>query len=231
MSDSPYFDDPAEDEDKNLSEEEKEAKKARFDPDYRPIVEEKFVRTPYRGDGANVEPLARTMPFIEDGEYMVGRVDDQINYFSNKSSRSQKIYKRFKKQEFWISAFIPFVITLSGFGFVDAIPPVPGTKLTVAVVLQITAALGGVYLAYLSKYEDLEKHFNIWKEYRATCEELLHEKYLYLAKAEPYDESDAYPLFVMRVESILHKETQRWMQIQRKEDTKKKSSDTNESKE
>lgn len=186
--------------------------------------EETSTRVDYRGEGENVDPLARKMSYIDDAEYMKSRVDDQINFFNSKSSQAKKNYRRLKNREILISSMIPFVITLSGFGFAANDLQIT-ENFGFDTILQIAAALGGVYLVVINKKEDLEKNFTIWKEYRATCEQLQHERYLYLAKAEPYDEDDAFALFVTGIEGILHKETQRWMQIQRS-DQKKKSEDT-----
>ncbi|MEM6299184.1 MAG: DUF4231 domain-containing protein [Bacteroidota bacterium] len=183
--------------------------------------EEVVERVKYRGKGENFEPLPRKKGYMYDDSYLTERLDGQIAYFNAKSSKAQKQYKKFKKREFVISASIPILITLAGFGFVENFEIYGPLGFGLAHLLQIIAAAGGAYLAYLSQFQGLEGYLAIWKEYRATCEQLQHERYLYLAKAEPYDEDDAFPILVTSIENILHKENQRWMQVQRGEKKKK----------
>ncbi len=182
--------------------------------------EGKTQRIKYRGAEENFEPLPRKKGFMYDDDYLSERLDGQIKYFNTKSSKAQKQYKKFKKREFVISASIPILITLSGFGFVENFEIYKPLGFGLVHLLQIIAAAGGAYLAYLSQFQGLEGYLTIWKDYRATCEQLQHERYLYLAKAEPYDEDDAFPILVTSIENILHKENQRWMQIQRSEKKK-----------
>ncbi len=81
-------------------------------------------------------------------------------------------------------------------------------------VLLVVAAFGGVVQVIFNKMIDLEEHFKLWKDYRSTCEALQREQLLYRTRTEPYDEDDAFPVFVEKIESILNNEQQKWKQRQ-----------------
>ena len=54
-----------------------------------------------------------------------------------------------------------------------------------------------------------------WNEYRANAESLKQEKYLYLARVEPYNGNQPFELLVQRVEALLKSETRGWAQVMR----------------
>jgi hypothetical protein len=54
-----------------------------------------------------------------------------------------------------------------------------------------------------------------WNEYRASAESLKQEKFLYLARVEPYDGEQPFELLVQRVEALLMSETTGWAQAMR----------------
>jgi hypothetical protein len=55
-----------------------------------------------------------------------------------------------------------------------------------------------------------------WSSYRWTCEFLKHEKYLFLARTGPYeDSSDARGLLAERTERLVAKEHARWVSARR----------------
>ena len=62
-----------------------------------------------------------------------------------------------------------------------------------------------------------------WISYRSSCEELRHEKYLWLAKAGHYaDAKEPDRLLAERVESIVSTEHAKWVSAQKKVDKKKR---------
>ena len=97
--------------------------------------------------------------------------------------------------------------------------------------LQVVAALGGVALVIMNSFLELDEHHKLWKEYRVTCEMMRHERYMYLTGSEPYDEEDAFPRLVEKIEAISNSETQRWKQIDKKTDKKAKNSTLKEEEE
>jgi hypothetical protein len=164
----------------------------------------------------------REVPVMKDTEYMKLRVDTEIEWFDRKSSFNQQRYKKMKRWEFIIAASIPVVISLSAMSFFENISfwtrmvsieggaTVAEKVFTLASLLQVFAALSGVALVIINKFLELDEYYKNWKEYRVTCETLQHERLKYLTQAEPYDEEEAYSIFVERIEGILNKEIQRW---------------------
>ncbi len=154
------------------------------------------------GEHENFEPLERKQALMYDEDYIKNRLDNQIAWYDRKSSINQKKYKKYKRLEFIIAATIPVITTLTAI--------IPNELLEK--VLLLGAAFGGIVLVVINKTLELEDYFKFWKEYRTTCEALQYERALYLTRSEPYDENDAFPILVQKVESILSKETQRWQQ-------------------
>ena len=169
------------------------------------------------GKFQNYKPINRKLPLMHDDEYIKERLDNQISWYDRKSSINQRKYKKYKRLEFIIAATIPVITTLTAI--------IPNDILEK--VLLMSAAFGGIILVVINKTLELEDYFKFWKEYRTTCEALQYERALYLTRSEPYDEEDAFPLLVQKVESILSKETQRWQQrIKQVDTTVKKSSNS-----
>ncbi|MDW7690773.1 DUF4231 domain-containing protein [Flammeovirgaceae bacterium SG7u.111] len=158
----------------------------------------------FSGEHRNYKPLGRTMPLMTDEEYITNRLDDQMNWFDRKSSLNQKRYKKYKRIEFIIAATIPVLTTMT------AVAKGYDNSETIETVMLVSAALGGIVLVILNKFLELGDFFKYWKEYRAAAEALQYERALYLTRTEPYDEEDAFPKLVEKVESILSKETQKW---------------------
>ncbi len=180
----------------------------------------------FQGSGYNINPIKATSQTMTDKQYIEERLDDQIKYFANKSSKAQKKYKNLKRWEIFIAATIPVIIafsTLSVFEnivFIQNVVKEGGKEVikpvfTLSTVFQIIAALGGVAIVILKGVTDLEEHFKTWKEYRAVEMNLTQEKYKFSTRTEPYDESNAYALLVEQVEQILNKENQKWRSMKK----------------
>ena len=90
------------------------------------------------------------------------------------------------------------------------IPFLSGYVTTESITLKIIVGVLGLIIAAISAINGLFKFQENWITYRTTCESLKHEKYLFLAKAEPYDIDDPYPLLVKRVETLISKENTEW---------------------
>jgi hypothetical protein len=132
-------------------------------------------------------------------EYVEQRVDDQISWYSSKSSAAQKWFKRIRGAEIICAAAIPF---LAGFG---------GSSVAAQIVIGVLGAVIVVLASFLS----LGQHQENWIGYRATCESLKHEKYLYLNQVEPYESEERFSLFVQRIENLISKENSAWSQYAR----------------
>jgi len=182
-----------------------------------------FEKAPeFTGTGTNLNPLQRKKALMTDEEYLVERLEAQMDWYDRKASLYQKKYKFIKRWEIAIAASIPVLI---GFASMSVLENTVLIKETVKLadgalkvmpifnmshLFQIIAALSGVVIIILKGINDLEDYFKNWKEYRLTAENLRQERYKYLTKTEPYDEIDSFPLLVETVEQILNNETQKW---------------------
>ena len=129
-------------------------------------------------------------------DYLVRRVDDQISWYDAKGQSAKRMFSRLRFTEIVMAASIPFVA-----GFEASIPY---SRVIVGVTGVVIAAISGL----LSLYRFQEN----WVEYRISCESLKHEKFLFLTGTVPYDTSDAFTRFVQRVESLISKEHSQWAQ-------------------
>ena len=139
---------------------------------------------------------------ISEAEYFEQRLDDQINWYDKKSASNQKWYKRLRLTEIVFASSIPL---LAGYTQVSGYEK--GFVLAIGIIGLVVAVLAGV----MSLYRFQEN----WNEYRASAESLKQEKYLYLARVEPYDSDQPFELLVQRVETLLKSETTGWAQAMR----------------
>jgi hypothetical protein len=133
---------------------------------------------------------------MNEQEYLQSRVDHQIKWYEAKSAKAQRSYKTLQIFQIAGAAFIPFLSSYS-----DRLAYVPA----VLGILGVLLALAGGLLALYQFHER-------WVEYRATCEALKQEKYLFLTRTEPYDGENALRVFVKRVEGLISHETTTWAQ-------------------
>ena len=139
---------------------------------------------------------------------IIERLEDQISYYDAKSSRCQKSYKGIKLVEIISAALIPFLAALH----------VADTHDYVKAAFAIATALLGVLITILEGVLQLQQYQQIWVTYRATCEALKHEKYTYLARADPYkDAPDPHVMLAERIESLISQEHSKWASVQQKE--------------
>ena len=125
-------------------------------------------------------------------------LEDQIGWYDKKSSGAQRTFKRIKIVEIVSAALIPFLSAVN----------LPRVTL-------ITSALG-VLITILEGMLHLNQYEQNWIGYRATCESLRHEQFLYLGHAAPYAGSqDPRDLLAERVESIVFQENAKWASMRK----------------
>ncbi|MCB1775772.1 MAG: DUF4231 domain-containing protein [Gammaproteobacteria bacterium] len=127
----------------------------------------------------------------EDTGY--ARLEDQIAWFDDRSSTHQAVYRRLKIIAIAAAALVPLVSSLEGYA--------------------VYAGLLGVVVVVIEGWQHVNQHHENWIRYRATCEHLRHEKYLFLAAAGPYrtgDEASRRRLLADRVEAVLAREGVDW---------------------
>ncbi len=122
------------------------------------------------------------------------RLEEQIDWYDRRSVRNQRIYKRLKM----VSIVVAILIPLSA-GFA---PP-------------LAAGTLGALVAIIEAIQQVNQYHHNWTAYRSTCEQLKHEKYLYLGEAGPYaSASNPRALLAERVESLASQEHAKWATAQ-----------------
>ena len=129
----------------------------------------------------------------------VKRLEDQIDWYDKKSSYNQRRFKILKISQIIAGALIPFASSV-------------GAPAAVAGGL-------GVLIVIFEGLQSLSQHQQSWISYRSTCQKLTQEKYLWLAKAGPY-ESAPNPDAVMaeRIEALMSSEITNWSTTTRQKD-------------
>ena len=122
----------------------------------------------------------------------IERLEDQIGWYDRRSVYNQRMYKWLKFVEIAAAAMVPFA---AGLG----------------ISAWVTGGLG-VLIVVVEGVQQINQHYHNWITYRSTCENLKHEKYLYLAKAGPYSSAvDLHALLAERIESLISKEHATWL--------------------
>lgn len=143
-------------------------------------------------------------------EYLVSRVDDQIQWYSKKSSFNKWVYTILQTIEIVLAALIPF---FSGFA----------SNMNWA---SITIGALGVSITIIGSLTKLYKFHENWIHYRSTSEILKYQKHLYITQSAPYNSSDEtiFNLFVRNIEQIVSSENNQWKttnsQIEQSNETK-----------
>lgn len=132
---------------------------------------------------------------MTEQEYIKTRIDDQINWYSDKAT-TNKIWNHCTKGLIIVfSALIPLIAGL------DYYPTIKN------IVLGILGSLITI-LSGLSGFLKLQEK---WTEYRTTSETLKHEKFLFQTKTGPYNtEPEPFNLLVIRTENLVSKEHSIW---------------------
>ena len=126
-------------------------------------------------------------------QYMKERVDDQLAWYSMKSTANKNWHFRLQLITLVAAALVP-IISLSS--------PEWSVRILAALMGSIAAIAAGVVTLY--QFRDL------WTNYRSTAEQLKYEKYLFLTGSEPYNRDDCFPQFVSNVENIILQENRGW---------------------
>jgi Protein of unknown function (DUF4231) len=125
------------------------------------------------------------------------RLQDQLDWYSAKSSQNKSWFQGLKMLTIVSAALIPVLVTSH----------VPYGS-------QVSAALG-VLIAIVEGLQQLKQYHGNWISYRSTAEALKHEQFLYLAKAGPYISADhAQSMLAERIESLITQEEGKWVSTQ-----------------
>jgi Protein of unknown function (DUF4231) len=69
----------------------------------------------------------------------------------------------------------------------------------------------GALIAVIEGIQRVYQYHANWLSYRATCQGLKREKFLYLAKAGPYAAADSDVLLAERIEVLISRENAQWV--------------------
>lgn len=133
---------------------------------------------------------------------IMDRLEDQIGWYDRKSQINQRYYKRIKITEIVAAALIPLL----------SASKLPHTAYASAGLGVLITVLEG--LLHLNQFQQN------WTTYRSTCEQLKHEKYLYLGGAPPYSnatDAERRAILADRVESLVSQEHAKWASLQAKD--------------
>jgi Protein of unknown function (DUF4231) len=120
------------------------------------------------------------------------RLEDQIAWYDSKSSHNQRWFKGLKVLQ---------IVTAA------AIPVAAGADAA-------TWLLGGAgaLIVVLEGLQQLQQYQQNWTTYRATCERLKHEKFLFISQAGPYAATpEPEAMLAERVEGLVSQEQAAWV--------------------
>ncbi len=125
------------------------------------------------------------------GSSTQARLRDQISWYDAKSGANQRWFKRIKIAQIVLAASIPV-----------AAGPAPTWLVGAA----------GALIAVLEGVQQLQQYQQNWTSYRATCEQLKHEQFLFEARAGAYKEAqDPEVVLAERIEGIVSQEHAAWV--------------------
>ncbi len=132
----------------------------------------------------------------------MGRLDDQICWYNRRSERNRRWYTALRITVIIVAALIPVLAS------------VPLPFLSATGVPNWVLGILGAAVVVIEGIQQLNQHHSNWISFRSTCEDLKHEKYLYLAKAGRYAAADAHALLAERVEALVSQEHAKWASTQ-----------------
>lgn len=135
---------------------------------------------------------------MDEQTYLKERLDNQINWYSSKSSEAQSWYKRLKFADNLLALLIVPISYYSDSCW----------------WFKYAGIVAGILIALSNFFQSMNKYHENWIQYRSTAEILKHERYLYLTRSGGYANSpNAFNELVERCESIISSENIDWAQL------------------
>jgi hypothetical protein len=124
------------------------------------------------------------------------RIEEQIEWYDRKSAHAQRWFKGLK---------IAQIVTAA------AIPVMAGNSAPAWLV-----GGAGALIVVLEGLQQLQQYQQNWASYRATCERLKHERFLFMAQAGPYGTNpNPEAMLAERVEGLVSQEHAAWVSQQK----------------
>jgi len=136
-------------------------------------------------------------------DYIKTRLENQISWYDTKS-KSAKCY----------SSLLKILILILS----TSIPLISGFQIIEETELRIVVGILGALIAIFTGLISILKLQENWISYRTTCEALKHHKFLYEAKADPYNNGNELQLLVKNCENIISRENSDWNEYVSKDD-------------
>lgn len=139
------------------------------------------------------------MHTLDIQEYIEKRVNNQIDWYDGKSQEAQNWYKTLQVIEIILASLIPLLSAYS----------------TSCRSIAVTVGIFSAVIAIIESISKLNKYHENWIQYRTTCEMLRYQKYLFLTRSAPYNNSDETieNVFVRNIENIVSSENNQWKMI------------------
>jgi hypothetical protein len=132
---------------------------------------------------------------MDAATYLKERVEDQIDWYDRKGAFNKGWFISMRTVEITSAATVPF---LSGFTSHASIAAAIGI---LGIIITLCAGI-----THLCQFQER------WIEYRTTAEALKKERFLFVTRTEPYNNEDAFPILVQRIETVASKENVTWAQ-------------------
>lgn len=146
------------------------------------------------------------MTNMSEEEYLENRLEDQIQWYSKKSTSNQCWYKALKITDTVLA------LSIVPLGYYSSLCP----------AIKYVCSVAGIVIAFSNLLQNLNKYHENWIQYRSTAELLKHEKHLYLTRSGGYASAcSPFNDLVERCESIISSENIDWAQLHKSEPCKK----------
>ncbi len=132
---------------------------------------------------------------MNEQDYLKNRVDDQFDYYDQKSIHNKKMYRSYKLVLILLSVSIPL---MTGFITDDT------------TWLKIAVGVAGVLIAFIEGIQSLFKYHDNWLHARNAAEFLKREKIYYSTKSGPYSTGSSLQKLVERIEAFTSEENKSW---------------------
>ena len=127
-------------------------------------------------------------------DYIQQRLNDQISWYSKKSSINQK------KHKYWQVTKIVAALLITTLSII--VDRLNGITIIIGIL--------GAFVVFAESFVRIFNYEHLWLQYRTTSERLKREKLLFQTKSKPYQGDDAFELLVQQCEAIMQNEVQGW---------------------
>lgn len=138
------------------------------------------------------------LPNMEIENYLKERVENQISYYSTRSSRNRLLYLTIITLQIFLGAYL----TIS-------------TKVSFHMTTDLQVTLIGAFIIILTGLQAVGNFKEKWITYRKTAERIKQEKFRFLTIPDRHKE-DEFSYFVKRLEEIFADENAEWVSYTKK---------------